>query len=242
MDEFDLGEWLHEEVTTTSPAELSSTQTQGPALTSNEVRILNFVEQTYWETGNLPTPECVQEELNCSVGAVRKAYVNAVFTQQLAVRGIDPVGLITPGKIISNSKALSAKQIVCANMMLNLHDKRSEREKLAQIQVTSQQYHAWLRNPTFIEFLRKRGEALFSASDFQAYKSLINNVKAGDNKSLELFFRMRGIYNPTVSITLNVEVVLQQVVEVIARHVKDPLVLQAIAGEIDSIIDAEEVA
>lgn len=238
MEEFNLGEWLQEDVKTVGLAQ----EVKAPTLTSNEVRILNYCEQVFWETGILPTPENVQEELTVGIHLVRKAFRDETFKNQVASRGIDPEGLITPGKLITQSKALSAKQIVCANMMLNLHDKRTEREKLAEIQVSSQQYHAWLRQPAFVEFLRKRGEALFSASDFKAYRSLINNVQAGDNKSLELFFRMRGIYNPSVTVEIRVDVVIQQVVEIISRHVKDPAVLNAIANEIDSIVDAEEVA
>lgn len=242
MDEFNLGEWLTEERAVGNDVAAGEQEQVLPVLTSNEVRILNFCEQVFWETGLLPTPERVAEDLGSNKATVYKAYRSETFRAQLATRGIDPVGLITPGTLIQESKALSAKQILVANLMLNLHDKRSEREKLAWCKVSSQQYHAWLRQPTFIEFMRKRGEALFSSSDFAAYKSLVNNVKAGDNKSLELFFRMRGIYNPTLNININIESVLLQVVEVIARHVKDPAVINAIAGELDSIIDAEEVA
>jgi hypothetical protein len=239
MDEFDLGEWLHETVESSpDPATVELAK----QLTSMEVRVLNYVEQVFWETGLCPTPERVAEDLSTRREFVSKAYANETFRTQLAARGIDTEGLVTVGKLIQESRALSAKQIICANLMLNLHDKRSEREKLAYIQVSSQQYHAWLRQPAFVEFLRKRGEALFSSSDFHAYKSLINNVKAGDNKSLELFFRMRGIYRPELNININIESVLVQVIETISRHVKDPAVINAIANELDNIIDAEEVA
>lgn len=234
MSDFDLSEWVNsDDVSSETPNEVL------PVLTTNEVSILNFCEQTFWETGMLPTPERVVEDLNVSQRAVATAFSKEAFQNQLASRGIDPVGLITVGKVIKETKALSPKQILVANMMLNLHDKRSEREKLAQVQVSSQQYHAWLRQPQFIEFLRKRGEALFSSSDFEAYKSLVRNVKGGDNKSLELFFRMRGIYRPEINVNLNIDVVLQRVVEVISTHVKDPHVLQAIASEIENIIDVE---
>lgn len=213
-----------------------------PKLSQIHVKILNYCEQVFWETGLLPTVEACSEELGINVASCRQAYRLEDFRNQLATRGIDPEGLVFPGKVIVQSKALSPKQILCANLMLNLHDKRSEREKLAYIQVSSQQYHAWLRQPAFVEFMRKRGEALFSSSDFQAYKSLVNNVKAGDNKSLELFFRMRGIYRPEININLNIETILVQVVEVITRHVKDPAIINAIAGELENIIEAEEVA
>lgn len=237
-NDFDLTSWLEEknDILPVEPTQSLAT------LSVVGIRVLNYLEQVYWESGLLPTAENVAEELSIQISTVRSTFKNETLQNQLAARGIDPTQLITVGKLIKESKALSPKQIIVANMMLNLHDKRSEREKLQQVQVSSQQYHAWLRQPAFIEFMRKRGEALFQSSDFAAYKSLVTNVKAGDNKSLELFFRMRGIYNPTVNINVNIEAVLVRVVEVISTHVKDPHVIQAIAAELDSIIEAEEVA
>lgn len=231
-EDFNLTDWL-------SPTDDLEPTVAKPSLTSNEVKILTYCEQVYWETGSLPTPEKIKEELNLSS---RNAFSNETFRTQLAQRGIDPVGLVEVGKVIAQTKTLSATQILCANMMLNLHDKRTEREKLQILGVSSQQYHAWLRQPQFVEFMRKRGEALFSSADHLAYKSLVQNVQARDNKSLELFFRMRGIYNPTISVNFNIEAILIRVVEVISTHVKDPHVINAIATELENIIEIESEA
>lgn len=230
-DDFDLSEWLE-------ASELENSTPVVQALTSNEVRILNYCEQVFWESGLLPTPERLIEDLHCSRSAVNGAFSNETFRVQLAARGIDPEGLTTVGKLIQESAALSAKQIVVANMMLNLHDKRSEREKLQLCQVSSQQYHAWLRQPAFVEFLRKRGEALFQSSDFLAYKSLVSNVKAGDNKALEIFFQMRGIWNPRLTVDVNIDVVITRVLEVISKHVP-AATLSLIANELDAVVEAE---
>jgi len=232
-EDFDLSEWINNDELPTSPGlQVSS------SLTSNEVRILNYCEQVFWESGLLPTPEKVIEDLHCSRQAVNTAFSNETFRTQLAARGIDPEALTTVGKLIKESKALTAKQIVCANLMLNLHDKRSEREKLQLIGISSQQYHAWLRQPAFVEFLRKRGEALFQSSDFIAYKSLVTNVKAGDNKALELFFQMRGIWNPRLQVDINIDVVITRILEVVSRHVPQAT-LALIANELEEAVEAE---
>lgn len=238
MSDFELGDWLNE------PTEESTTVGAlpvEPSLSPNEIRILNYVEQTFWATGLVPTVQAITENLTGVNGGklhdltVQSAFRNETFKQQLAVKGLPPVGLI------SHDSVLSAEQIVCANLMLNLHDKRSEREKLAFLNISSQKYHAWLRQPAFVEFLRKRGEALFSSSDFLAYKSLVNNVKSGDNKALEMFFQMRGIWKKELNINVNIDVVLAQVIEVVTRYVKDPVILGQIADGIESIIEAEVV-
>jgi len=68
--------------------------------------------------------------LHLNRATVSKAFSNETLRAQLATRGIDPTQLTTVGKLIKIKNSF-AKQILCANMMLNLHDKRSEREKLA---------------------------------------------------------------------------------------------------------------
>lgn len=243
-EDFDLSSWLEDsdEGFGFEPPSVVSTRQPEPsselALTPNEVRILNYCEQVFWETGLLPTVEKIAEELTGTQGGrlttfiIYRAMKNPLLIQQLSTRGID----FTPG---TTSKVLSPKQIVVANRMLNLHDKRSEREKLQECGVSSQQYHAWLRQPQFVEFIRRRGEALFKSTDAAAYQALVRNVKAGDNASLKLFFEMRGIYTPKLDININIEAVLTRVIEVIQQHVKDPDALTAIAGELEVI--AEEV-
>ena len=235
-EDFDLGDWLTEETVAPTPVEPSK-----PTLTSLEVSILTFVEQIFWETGVLPTAEAVAEELNCRTATALAAFKNETFRQALVTKGIPVENFVIPGQIVKTSKALSPKQILVANLMLNVHDNRSQREKLSWAQVSSQQYHAWLRQPAFVEFVNKRAEQMFGASDHLAYRSLIKNVTAGDPKSLDLFFRMRGIYNPSLNVNLNINAVLTQVIEIVSRHVS-PQVMQTIANELDAVIEAEEVA
>lgn len=233
-EDFDLGDWLNEE---TVPAK----EVEKPSLTSTQVKVLSFVEQIFWETGVLPTPEACAEELSLRVQTCREAFQNETFKLALVGKGIDAEQLVVPGKVIKESKALSPKQILVANLMLNVHDNRSQREKLSWAQVSSQQYHAWLRQPAFVEFINKRAEQMFGASDHLAYRSLIKNVTAGDPKSLDLFFRMRGIYNPSLNVNLNINAVLTQVIEIVSRHVS-PQVMTQIANELDAVLEAEEVA
>jgi hypothetical protein len=232
-EDFDLGEWLLEEKPS---VEVEPTP---PSMTPNEIRILNYCEQVFWETGVVPTVEAIVQDLKGVNGGnfheltVRSAFKNETFRTQLATRGVDLDNLIGA----AHSKVLSAKQILVANLMLNLHDKRSEREKLALCKVSSQQYHAWLRQPQFVEFIRRRGEALFKSSDAAAYASLVKNVKAGDNASLKLFFEMRGIYNPRLDVNINVDAVITRVIEVVSRHVQSPEVLEAIAIELEGAVE-----
>lgn len=189
-------------------------------------RILNFCEQVFWETGLVPTPERISDQLGIKRERIQESFRADKFRESLAARGID----LTPE---ISGKVLDPRQIMLANLLLNLHDRRSIREKLKIVEVSSQQYNAWMRQPQFTEFLRKRGEALFKNSDHEAYKSLVTAVGRGDINALKLFFEMRGIYQPRLQIDVNIEAIMLRVVEVVSKYVTDPELLITIASELE---------
>jgi hypothetical protein len=49
---------------------------------------------------------------------------------------------------------------------------------------------------------------------------------------------MRGIYKKSLNVNLNIDAVLTQVIEIVARHVPAQ-VMTVIAGEIEAAIEAE---
>jgi len=201
----------------------------GKQLESRDKRILNYCEQVFWETGLVPTPEKVADELSFNLGFVQSVFRKDAFKSSLATRGID----VTPE---ISGKVLDPRQILLANLLLNLHDRRSIREKLQLVNVSTQQYNAWMRQPQFIEFLRKRGEAIFKGNDHEAYIALTKAVSRGDVNALKLFFEMRGIYNPRLSIDVNIEAVMLRVVEIIAKRVNNPELLELIAEDLETVM------
>lgn len=198
------------------------------ALTDLELKIATFVEQSFWENGALPTEERIAETCGTSTSKVKSCWKNASFRQALVARGVD----LDPEK---SDNLLTPGQVLLANMLLNTHDTRSVREKLELINVSSQQYHAWLRQPAFSNYLRVRAEEMFKSSDFQAYNALSKTVESGDVQALKLFFEMRGIYNPRLQVDVNIEQVVVRIVEIVAKHVGDPEILTAIANDIESL-------
>lgn len=199
-------------------------------LDEKQVKVLSIIDQLFWETGYAPTHETISERLGFGIDYIKKCYKNETFRQALIVRGVD----LNPE---ASKLALQPKQVMLANLLLNAHDRRSVREKLEQVEVSSQQYNAWLRQPAFSDYLRKRAEAVFKSADWEAYQSVVDGVRSKDLNATKFFFELRGLYSPRVQIDVNVETVIVQVVEVIQRHVKDPHVLTAIANDIEKIIN-----
>jgi hypothetical protein len=202
-----------------------------PKLSDADIRVLSYVEQLYWETGKVPSQAAVVDGLDPLASLktrnlVKKAWEKERFQRALTERGIE-------FKI--EEKILSPKQIVLVNMLLNVGDKKSLRQKLELLKVTMVQYNAWLRDPAFHQYLTMRTEQLFNHSDHEAYKSLVEQVMNGDVTAMKLFFEMRGIYNPKVTVDINIETVVYRLVEIVGRHVRDPQILQSIAKEVEEL-------
>lgn len=199
------------------------------ALTDTEVKILTLIEQRFWETGFLVSNEKVAETLAIDEKHVKKAWTKEDFRAALMARGID----LEPEK---TTEVLTPQQVLVVNMLMNTHDTQSVREKLQLAGVKSQTYHAWLRQPAFQSYVKKRAEAVFGAAESTAFLSHVKAMEDGDMNAVKLFYEMKGIYNPKVTHEFNVQSMLIRIVEVVARHVQDQDTMLAIASELEALV------
>lgn len=207
--------------------EQKNTTTSKKLADKKKIQTLSYIEQVFWETGHIPTNDVVASTLGYKKSFVESCWKDDTFKTALAARGIDFNPEIS-------KEVLNPQQVVLANMILNTHDKTSIRQKLEMVGVSSQQYHAWLREPAFQNYLRKRAETQFAGADHAAYTGLIKAVENNDFNAIKFFFEMRGIYNPKLDVNINIEVVVMQLIEVVAKYVS-PEILAKIAEEIEKI-------
>ena len=202
-----------------------------PSLTEKELAVLAFVEQIYWETGRVPTKEIVVQGLYPISSTRTKKFVEATWAKPRFQSALEKRGL----EFKNDSKLLSPEQLLLVNMLLNVEDKKSLRQKLEMLGVKMAQYQTWLRDPAFHQYLTMRTEQLFENTDHDAYRALVRAVMGGDVTAMKLFFEMRGIYNPRLDININVETIVYRLVEIVGKHVKDPQILVAIADEVETL-------
>lgn len=196
--------------------------------TAGMVDFIAAVEQVWWETGHIPTDEKISQMTNVSMNTIKSYWKNDTIRNSLMYRGVD----LNPRAV----NVLTIQQLDLANLLLNRADTRTLREKLKELEISSQQYHAWMRQPAFSSYITKRAEEMFKGADAEAYQALTDAVRDGDMRAIQLFFEMRGIYQPKLGIEAsNIQGVLMQLIEIITRHVQDPSVLEAIANDIEGL-------
>lgn len=205
--------------------DLSKAKVTTSTFGQEEIEIICYAEQLYWAEGVFPSPEAVASGMDCSIELVKSTFDREEFKATMDARGIP----------LEPSEVLTPMQLLAANLILNLYDERTVRQKLKQVGVKPNQYMGWLGQPAFQQYLQRRSEELFKTSDHDVYRALSKAAGEGDVNAIKLYMEVRGIYNPKMTINVNVETVMVQVVEVIAKHVQDQNVIDAVATDLQQI-------
>lgn len=202
-------------------------------LSEKQAECILFIEQVYMTEGIIPSAKKISDTFGTSVETAKKWLASPQFNVLLASKGIKKPGTLG---------VLSAPQLYISNLMLNLNDKRSLREKCEAAGITTQQLAVWQRDDTFKEYMRKRAEALFHDSDDAAYLNVIKNVQAGDLQAAKFYFEMTGKYQPSKSRgDVNLESFIASVIEIIQYRVSDSATLELIANDLESLLSGKPV-
>ena len=133
---------------------------------------------------------------------------------------------------------LSNKQIVAIELLLNIADTRSISSKLKTIGVTSTTFSKWKNNEKFMGAYRQAARDLYGKSIPELHTAVIKRAIDGDAYMMKTALAISGEWDDKRSVeAMNIQFVLMKVLEVIQRHVQDPLVLNNIANEFDQVLN-----
>lgn len=210
-------------------------------MTDEEYELLCFIEQIYLQKGKVPTVEFLglsgfKEE------TYFKALKKVTFRDGLLARGIkislleglDEEDSATPWR----KWVLTEEQLACANVLLDFADTRSRAKKLSELGISTGKYQSWLKDPAFQGYLRDRSEGALQDNQHEAHLALIDRVSTGDINAIKYYNELSGRYVPSRSSNIDINTVLLRVIEVIQRHVQDPVALSSIGTELMSLSDS----
>lgn len=214
-----------------------STQASNPqeiTLTQLQLDAIHYIEQVWFIDRSIPTAERIAEAVNVTLQTVKKWLESEKFNYILQYKGI---------KTPSPSGVLSAQQLMLVNALLNVSDKRSERQKLEECGVTPQRYAAWRKDPGFLDYMHKRAEQLFQDSGDVAYMSLLRNMQSGNLQATKLYLEMTGKYQSSsrLDVNFNLENFLVKLIEVLQARIKDPQLLEQLAQDIEAMMEGRPV-
>lgn len=195
-------------------------QTQSTAFTDKERQLIGYIETEWFLRGVKPTPETLCTKFNLTPKALNTFLSRPEVGTSLTSRGIPVI----------QGRDLSPEQITAINLVLNLNDTRSERKKLSDSGITPKVWEGWKQDPKVRDYIAQRSELILDGAIPDAHLALVERVRSGDMGALKFYYEMTGRYTGQ-NAGMDPKVLLTKVFDIIAKHVTNPVVLQAIASE-----------
>jgi len=200
-------------------------------LTLQERNIVSYCEQRWFLDGVLPTPETLCESFLLTPKALNTILNKDLVKQSLEERGIPTI----------SGRGLSPQQVTAIHTMTNLADGRSYRKKLSDMGISETKWNGWRRDPEFAEYLKDITLKIFDGSLPDAHLALIENVQRGDLSSLKFFYEITGYYTGSEK-QLDIRVILNRVLDIIATHVQDQETMALISRDFGLLIGLDQDA
>jgi len=191
-------------------------------LTTHEKKIINFYELMWALRTHVPTLEEVAQHLKLSQVTVNYSLQRKPVIKALETRGI-------PFRQHTQSE-LTATQVATAITMMNFSDVRSNPEKLDQLGINPQQYDAWLKDPQFKNLIDSLVDQNLANIKPIAITELTKKINAGDFNAIKYYLDTTGAMQNNDA--PQSEQLLRMLIEIIQKHVKDPVIIMAIAQDI----------
>ena len=212
-----------------APKTVSKVTDPGAPLTTTEYELVTYVEQFALQYGHLPNAADL-EAADFSRELFYKCIGLSKFNRALELRGITPYAMLNQnGKI---PVKLTPRQLEAANAMMDLMDTRSDKKKLADLGISTNEWASWLRSRTFNSYIAARAEWLLKDSIHDGHRALLHSVRNGDVSAIKLFYEITGRFVPSNTKGVDVQEILFKVMEVIQKTVSDPVTQAAIAREL----------
>lgn len=191
-------------------------------LTDRQMDIVFFIERYHALQGEVPSSDVIHRRFELFDGELTAFQKHPLVVKSMKYRGIT---------FPAAEDVLSAEQMTAIATMLDYTDRRSDEKKLRDVGITTRQWTTWMLDDTFSEYLRDRSERMLINSQHEAHKGLLKGVRNGNVASVKYMNELTGRYNPEADNAVNIRALLQTMIEILQRYIKDPITLHGIATE-----------
>lgn len=193
-----------------------------------ERRLISYCEGSWFSKGVMPTPELLCTEFNLS-----KKELNAILSDEGVKQSFEGRGMP-----IIEGRTLTPDQLTAINTILNFADTRSEKKKLADMNITPAVWNGWRQNPAFKEYMLQRTEGILGDSIPDVHMALVDRARNGDLGAIKMVYEMTGRYKQDQG-EINPRVLVEKVFEIISLEITDPVILSRISERFGKLIGVE---
>lgn len=196
--------------------------------------IIGAAYTAYTGDGHFPSVDRIKEL--CRLTTVTRKLIGKVIDTEQFRNAMDTRGVVYAGE-----SGLSAQQMYCLQILTDPTDRRELGRKLKSAGVTHLQYRAWLKQPHFNRYLNTVSENMLTENIPAFTTALTNKALSGDLRAIQYAFEISGHHDPNKQEVLELKQIMQNLLEIITRHVKDPQTLAAISNELQLTMVAHNV-
>lgn len=195
------------------------------------MQFITDLEYTYWEKGEYITPSDLAPLYRITLDQAESLYLKA--NPVLEKRGLPPYkrSPLFPDKF-------DPMFILAVNKLTDPMDKRSNAVKLKELGLSTKTFQAYLKLEQNRSYYERRLNEAFETTEYSAKTSLMRNIESGDLNSIKYFHEYTGRFQSNDSTAFNFILVLQKVMEILAKHV-DQAILDTVASEFEKELQHE---
>lgn len=113
--------------------------------------------------------------------------------------------------------------------------------KLKKAGISAQTWAGWLNDPMFAEAVRVSSENMLGSAQAAVHAAVINGAASGNVQQQRLYYELTGRHDPAKQQTQDLGRVVALLLEVLTRHVTDPLVLKNISSDVDTVMRGQQL-
>jgi hypothetical protein len=201
-------------------------------LSDAQMEMVFFIERYHAMQGEVPDDEVLSKRFNLVIGELGRFKKHPLVEKSMKFRGIN----YPPAEYFFTDRQMHA-----IATMTNYTDRRSDEKKLRDAGITAREWATWLLDERFQRYLTSRSERMLAGAQHEAHLGLIKGMRNGNVASVKLFNEMTGRYNPEADNQVNIKMLLHRFIEILQRHIKDPVVLHGIASELAQAASREQL-
>jgi hypothetical protein len=202
-----------------------------------ELRVAQWVHQFYLNNRRVPTVNDVWEswrdELD-NVLSVARIFEDPDFRHYVLSRGVPWIRVDKKGR----PTRLSAEQLYVISHVMDPTIRGGLRNKLLKLGIRYSTWSTWMKNPEFKMTVERMSEDALSEHMPLIQTALIETAEKGDMNAIKFAYEITGRYDPANKSVVDVMAVLSRVVEIITKHVDDPLTLAKIGSEVQMLANS----
>lgn len=186
----------------------------------NQVVDIAYWIQVFKQT--TPTAELILKHPKCpdiNAKKLRKIMGSAAYAKSAEVMGFTlPVG----------SRTLTEQQELALLVLTDPSIRGGFNQRLKVAGIGIAQHRAWMSDPLYRERIEDFGARLLRDHEVDMLTELSSQALSGDLQAIKYAFEVSGKHNPAQQAKIDVDIVLEKVVEIIASEVKDQDTLERI--------------